>query len=458
MTGRPTIWTTVLFAAVALAASLADTGIAEPVPIPPSPQRVGNAQKGYQYLVTGDYVKGGVPRFVFNLGPKGPIFLQREGENKKLPHGFTAVTAAGGEPLVAPNCLQCHAQVFEDKLYIGLGNTFIDFSTAPKPNTRALGWIDGVLKATAPRSYQAAQPFLEVTRTVAPGLVADVRGVNMAGRLAALLVAHRDPQTLKWSKEPLLPIPEDAIPTDTPPWWLLKKKNAMFYNGFGRGDFGRFLMASNLLTVNDTLEASDVDRHMPDLLAYLYALEAPRYPKAIDTLLAGEGRLVFNIKCASCHGKYGAEAQYPNLLIPQVIIQTDSLLYQSNYSAPQFVAWFNKSWFTTGDHPARLQPFTGYIAPPLDGVWITAPYLHNGSVPTLEALLNSNLRPRYWSRNFNRPKYDYSKLGWQYTAHEAPRAKAYNTTLPGYGNYGHTFGDKLTDAQRRAVLEYLKTL
>jgi mono/diheme cytochrome c family protein len=34
----------------------------------------------------------------------------------------------------------------------------------------------------------------------------------------------------------------------------------------------------------------------------------------------------------------------------------------------------------------------------------------------------------------------------------------YNTTLPGYGNYGHKFGDQLTDAQRKAVIEYLKTL
>ncbi len=72
--------------------------------------------------------------------------------------------------------------------------------------------------------------------------MAPVRGVNLADRLAALLVAHRDPTTLEWSKEALMPVPDDAIPADTPPWWLLKKKNAMFWNGFGRGDFGRFLI------------------------------------------------------------------------------------------------------------------------------------------------------------------------------------------------------------------------
>jgi hypothetical protein len=125
------------------------------------------------------------------------------------------------------------------------------------------------------------------------------------------------------------------------------------------------------------------------------------------------------------------------------------------------VEWFNKSWFAQGDHPARLEPFNGYIAPPLDGIWITAPYLHNGSVPTLEALLDSRQRPAYWSRNYNDLQYDYVQVGWKFAREAAPTAPTttvYNTTLPGYGNYGHTFGDKLTDKERRAVIEYLKTL
>jgi hypothetical protein len=280
----------------------------------------------------------------------------------------------------------------------------------------------------------------------------------MADRLAAVLAAHRDPQTFAWLDTPQLTIPDEAIPTDTPPWWGLKKKNAMFYNGFGRGDFGRFLMASNLLTVNDTAESAEVDRHMPDLLAYIYSIEPPRYPKAVDSLKAAAGKVIFQKRCASCHGEYGEMEKFPNLLIPQSIIKTDSALYNSNYSNPQFVAWFNRSWFTTGNHPAQLQPFAGYMAPPLDGIWITAPYLHNGSVPTLEALLNSALRPRYWSRNFKNKEYDYEKIGWKYTVHQTGGKGIYNTDQRGYGAYGHYFGDKLTDSERSAVLEYLKTL
>lgn len=233
----------------------------------------------------------------------------------------------------------------------------------------------------------------------------------------------------------------------------------MFYTAFGRGDFGRFLMASNLLTVNDTSESAEVDKHMPDILAYINSLQAPKYPKAINEALAEKGKVIFNSNCSECHGTYGKDGQYPNLVIPQSIIQTDSLLQLSNYSQPQFIEWFNKSWFSTGDHPAKLVPFRGYIAPPLDGVWVTAPYLHNGSVPTLEAVLNSPIRPTYWSRNFTVPEYNYENPGWKYAVHDkADDRSIYNTKLPGYGNYGHYFGDNLTAGERKAVIEYLKTL
>jgi hypothetical protein len=80
-------------------------------------------------------------------------------------------------------------------------------------------------------------------------------------------------------------------------------------------------------------------------------------------------------------------------------------------------------------------------------------------VPTLEALLNSKLRPKYWSRNFDNPQYDYDNPGWKFRVEQqVGSTSVYNTTLPGYGNYGHYFGDKMTDGERKAVIEYLKTL
>ena len=433
----------------------------EPQYIPPSKQRTGDAAKGYEYLVSGDYLKSGIPyAFFLMASPKDSNnFLQRSGVNENLQHDFTAVKAPNGELVVAPNCLQCHAQVFDGKLIVGLGNSFSDF-TFNRGGTAMLAenFLKNLQGAEA-KKYDAAKKFLTSVKTISPDLITSTKGVNLADGLAYLLVSHRDPETLEWRDKNLIPLPDDMIPTDVPAWWLLKKKHGMFYNGFGRGDFGRFLMASNLLTVTDSSEAKEVDSHFNDVLAYINSIQPPKYPKPVNGEMAASGKKIFNVSCSKCHGTYGEDGKYPNLLIPESIIKTDSALYTSNYSNPQFVEWFNKSWFTTGDHPAQLIPYRGYIAPPLDGIWVTAPYLHNGSVPNLEALLNSEKRPAYWQRSFDKQDYNYEIPGWNYEEKNTPgNSEVYNTTLKGYSNSGHYFGDKLSDKERRDVIEYLKTL
>jgi len=432
--------------------------IEDPVAIPASPQRSGDLEKGYQYLITGDYVKSGIPINYFKLayGKSNSSFLRREKLNADISYEYTAVKAPNGEIIVAPNCLQCHAQVFENKLIIGLGNTSMDFTGGQKLNPKNFSVAENFLQKADPKKYEAAEPFFRVAKAISAQLYTQVRGVNAADRLAALLASHRDPRNFKWNDKQLMAIPDEVIPSDVPAWWLLKKKHGMFYNGFGRGDFGKFLMASNLLTVNDTAESAEVDKHFNDVLSYLNSLQPPKYPYPINKQLAKQGDVLFIKNCAKCHGNID---DYPNLLIPESSIKTDSFLYKSNYQNPQFVEWFNSSWFAQGDHPAKLQPFNGYIAPPLDGIWITAPYFHNGSVPTLEAVLNSRLRPKYWSRNFDNPEYDYERIGWKYEVAEKPGGTTvYNTTLRGYGNYGHYYGDNLTEKERKAIIEYLKTL
>ena len=429
------------------------------VAIPSNPQTIGDAEKGYQYLITGDYLKSGFPITMFSMiiGKDTNNYLQRQGLNKNISHEFTALKAPNGEMIVTANCLRCHGQVFENKLYVGLGNSMADFSDSKEVATAASNAI-ALLSMMGGKSFNAAKDFLNATQTIGPYIKTEVRGVNAADRLTAILAAHRDPVTLQWSDKALLSVPDEVIPTDVPAWWLLKKKNAMFYNGFGRGDFAKFLMGSSLLTMKDSAEASEVYSHFSDVLAYIYSLQPPKYPGSIDEALAANGKALFGKNCARCHGTYGDDGKYPNLLIPASIIGTDSALYNSNYSSPQFVDWFNKSWFTQGDKKAQLIPFKGYIAPPLDGIWITAPYLHNGSVPTLEGVLNSDSRPQYWSRDFVKPLYDFDAVGWKHTILEKETKGAYNTTLKGYGNHGHFFGDAFSDKERKAVIEYLKTL
>jgi len=159
------------------------------------------------------------------------------------------------------------------------------------------------------------------------------------------------------------------------------------------------------------------------------------------------------------------QGQVQNLLIPLDVIGTDGVLaLGGSQFADRFLEWWSKSFY---GQASKLEPKKGYVAPPLDGIWATAPYLHNGSVPTIAALLDSTKRPQYWTRTFQSTDYDPAALGWKFTkldhGHAGEptvnaRVKIYDTTQLGYGNGGHTFGDDLEDGERRAVLEYLKTL
>src|SRR5690606_9782491 len=230
---------------------------------------------------------------------------------------------------------------------------------------------------------------------------------------------HRDKSTLVWQDTPLVDIPEEVIPSDVPAWWLLKKKNAMFYHAIGRLDFCKSFIGSSLLTLGDATKAAEIDAKMVDVLAYIYSLEAPEYPFPVDSDLAHQGKQLFENTCATCHGTYGDSPTYPNLLVTLRSVGTDPELSdhytESSPMNDYFMDWFNTGWFGTYGNILQIKAEGGYIAPPLDGIWATAPYFHNGSVPTLEDVLNSRNRPIRWSRSFDNTDYDQSKVGWIYT-------------------------------------------
>src|SRR5215217_1145084 len=156
-----------LLAVVTLSAFVSGIGNEDkPVPVPPSKQRLGDAKKGRDYLITGDYVRSGIPynAFLFGAGTSKTNFLQREGVNKNLSHEYTAIKASNGEVLVAPNCLQCHAQVFEGQLVMGLGNSLVDFTKGEKYNVANIELLEKILKANAPKQYEAAASFITVSK------------------------------------------------------------------------------------------------------------------------------------------------------------------------------------------------------------------------------------------------------------------------------------------------------
>ncbi len=470
----PALWSALLALALgaceaspkAQASALASAPAPAPtrVTLPAEPQRPGDPKAGYDALVNADYVTCGVPwsifRMAFGDAPRHLRLPGRRGKNARLAYEQTALRTPRGVEVVTENCLGCHATPTDSGVIIGLGNASLDLTADFTPYAMAAG-----LMAKDGDELAEWWRWVGRVRAVAPYNRPDTIGINPADNLAAVLAAHRNPETLAWSDAPLRPLPSrEPVPVDVPAWWLMRKKHAMFHTGIGRGDHGRLMMSSSMLCTDSVAEAERIDSYFGDVRAYLASLRPPKYPHRIDRALAAEGRDVFDAHCGECHGTYGENETYPNLIIPVEEVGTDPLLWQSTARADvPMVEWFNRSFY---GKTARLEPGPGYVAPPLDGIWTTAPYLHNGSVPTVEALLDSRKRPKYWHRPLY-PELDTEALGWKHRVlthgkaaekDAAQRKHLYDTTLPGHSNQGHTFGDELSDAQRRAVIEYLKTL
>ena len=107
----------------------------------------------------------------------------------------------------------------------------------------------------------------------------------------------------------------------------------------------------------------------------------------------------------------------------------------------------------------------GYVSPPLNGIWLRAPYLHNGSVPTLRDLLNPPYeRPQTFHRGYD--VFDPVKVGFKEPPPRpvGPNGELYqpyflfDTREKGNGNQGHTYGTQLSGEDKERLLEYLKTL
>lgn len=426
----------------------------------PNPQPGGDAVAGYDYLVNGNYLGSGIPYDVFTsvFLPNEENVLNRTGDNATLPPDYTAITHANGVRVVTANCLQCHGSELNGEYFVGLGNINVDFTV---DQTALINAVRLVMQARYPENAPEWKAFEAIERgndAIGPYIQTEVVGVNPADQLFAVLGAHRDPQTLVWQDELTFEFPKIVIPTDVPPWWVLKKKNAPLYMGIGRGNYGKLFMAASTLTLETTEEAQEIHQHFNDVIAYLYSIEAPTYPHKIDEPLAAQGKTIFSNNCSKCHGTYGENETYPNLMIDVEEVGTDPLAISGGFAHSAFVDWFNESWFNTGDEPGSLELGNGYVAQPLDGIWASAPYLHNGSVPTLYHLLKSDSRPTYWRRAASSP-YDESKVGWMYSEEMEKTDKfTYDTTHEGYGNEGHTYGDFLTEPDRMALIEYLKTL
>jgi hypothetical protein len=248
--------------------------------------------------------------------------------------------------------------------------------------------------------------------------------------------------------------PSELIGTsDFPAIWNQKPRAGLQLHWDGNNSSVDERNKSASLGTGVTATTIDLPR-VQQVADWLWELPAPKYPLPIDTALAAQGQPLFAQNCATCHA-FGSEKI--GTVVPITEIQTDparlnSYTYETNS---------NQNTLFAGT-PYRFTHFrktNGYANHPLDGLWLRAPYLHNGSVPTIRDLLEpAERRPKTFYRGND--VLDAQKLGF---ISDAPSTKnhdyfLYDTSLPGNSNSGHSYGTDLPTTAKAAIVEYLKTL
>ena len=204
-----------------------------------------------------------------------------------------------------------------------------------------------------------------------------------------------------------------------------------------------------------------------DVFRFFNAYEAPRYPGVIDAAKAARGRGIYGARCASCHGGYDESLSHPRLQsFPNRIAPYDSDPTRAAAFTPDLAAAVKASSY--GDLiTARVTG--GYAAPLLTGVWMSAPYLHNGSVATLRQLLTPADRPTRVMAGGHRLNLDSVGIDGHvdgegtyvypqgYAPFSAPAV--IDTTRPGLSNRGHEKDFEMLSAREKVeIIEYLKLL
>ncbi|WP_020679522.1 di-heme-cytochrome C peroxidase [Marinobacterium rhizophilum] len=234
---------------------------------------------------------------------------------------------------------------------------------------------------------------------------------------------------------------------------------------------------------------------------HFYHLQSPRWPDAVfgplDETLRLSGETLYRDNCLQCHAfsdRTQADRELRATLVPLADIGTDATMarnfidataatgvlegrHQMVLAGTSFGARastvdlvVHAAIGATLRHPldavrASIESYHKvysaqvssnpefYKARPLSGVWATAPYLHNGSVPNLHALLlPAEQRPA--SFGLGSRVFDPVKVGYVDDA----GGDRFDTALAANGNGGHLYGTRLSEDERMALIEYLKGL
>ncbi len=391
-----------------------------------------------------------------------------------------SVFVRGKEQMFNMNCFGCHAGVVNGQVVAGLANNRVNQSD-PKSN----------LLRTRGDNFG---PY------IVWGFIAQLENPATEG----LVLAKAKTKLLNDLESLQLP------PVDPMPWWLMKyKKKDYWYADADPRDAASFSI--NFTSAHDAMNARHAEhvKSVDKALAFARETESPPFPKALNAQRVQQGANLFHgstppkdrkgfTACATCHGKYekvrDADLSRPgswkvNYDFSHVLkdVDTDDSYSQTLRKLKPIADHVNKlkAYYAAKGTPELTPQFSvptkgGYVAPPLVGVWASAPYFHNGSVPTLEAVLNSQIRPEIWSRDISAPHaYDLERVGMKHkvvsraefrkSAENADgkpvlskeaidHGALYDTKAFGHGNMGHTFGDSLTADERGAIIEFLKSL
>jgi len=402
--------------------------------------------------------------------------LSRDGQHD-MPIGLARVTI--GIPRVGINCAMCHTATF--RATPDAVPTI--YPAAAAHHTGAQEYVRFLVASANDPRFTAGNILDEIAKNTRLSLADRLlyRFVIIPGtrrQLQRLGTADAWTQTrpdwgrgridqINRAKFSLLKQPsDDTIGTaEAMPLWNLGRREGMPFNWDGMNSSLREVVQSSALVHGATQAWMDRDHAAWDntepttmsslrrVMNYISDLQAPTYPLPIDTALAETGAVIYGSQCATCHAVGGTRT---GSVIPLAEIGTDRQRFDAwtSAAADAYNAYGEGHDWTF----SAFRKTGGYAALPLDGVWLTAPYLHNGSVPTLADLLEPvDARPKqFWTGS---DLYDAMRVGFVTQGLEAQRTGApRNVTRPGDSNVGHTYGTTLSPDEKRALLEYLKTL
>ncbi len=464
-----------------LAAALADAVAAGRLPI--QAQDV-SAQDDivthYKYGAVGTEARVGLPYPIWRVLPI--VFADklpaRPGEGyERL--GFLYESADAGRPigtthvtgrvdLVGFNCATCHAGSYREapgaprRIVLGMPAHQMDLqgyarfltACAQDPRFTAGTLIDAIEKAVPDFSwFDKIAYHLVVVRRTREGILErakenswfDRRPPQGPGRVDTF-----NPYKVLLS----LDMSNDSSvgSVDLPSLWNQGMRRGMWLHWDGNNDSVEERNKSAAIGAGATPDSLDV-ASLARIERWIENFQPPPFPAdRIDRARAERGRSVYAAACAACHAPDGARVGQVTDIAE---IGTDPERLRS------FTAELAQKMNTIGEgKPWKFSHFrktNGYASMPLDGVWLRAPYLHNGSVPTLRALLFPEERPVQFVRAYD--VYDWTDVGFVWRGPEAEKnGVPFDTRVRGNDNGGHMYGADLTPEQRVDLIEFLKTL